>query len=280
MTKVLLLFAVKAWIVWISFLVLTTNKVSSTNSKTESCYPKRKKQIKRILLIGDSITEYSQIVENNGWGALLSSRYVRSADVLNRGFAGYNTRWIKFMLPQILPNDNFNREDYILATILLGSNDCTTRQQHIPLPEYKRNIVTIINYLKSKINQNIKIILITPPPIDFDKGWKERASVTYYADVVKNIGNEMHIPVINLWGSTLDIKIDTKINPKADLIDGLHLSKSGNGKLFLAIQAVISTKFPKLDPINTYYGPSYKALQNISYSRLECKKLIESAVML
>jgi hypothetical protein len=46
-----------------------------------------------ILLFGDSITEYGFGIEEVrfGWSSLLSSLYSRRADVLNRGFAGYNT---------------------------------------------------------------------------------------------------------------------------------------------------------------------------------------------
>ena len=266
---------VYALIVWISSI-----SSSVSGSKDESCYPKRKKQIKRILLIGDSITELSQNAENNGWGALLAGHYVRSADILNRGFSGYNSLWIKFLLPQIIPNDNYNKEDYIMATILLGSNDCSTRQQHVPPTEYKHHLSSIINYLITQVNPNIKIILITPPPIDFDKGWSERSSVEHYADAVKTLAEEMHIPVINLWGPTLGIKVDSKINPKTDLIDGLHLSKSGNQKLFLAIKAIIYTKFPQLIPDKSYFGPSYRELQNISADHRACKKLIENAGVL
>ena len=47
-----------------------------------------------ILLFGDSITEYGFGIEEVrfGWASLLSSLYSRRADVLNRGFSGYNTK--------------------------------------------------------------------------------------------------------------------------------------------------------------------------------------------
>ena len=45
-----------------------------------------------ILLLGDSITQWS--LRPNGWGNLLAQHYMRRADVVNRGFSGYNSAWI------------------------------------------------------------------------------------------------------------------------------------------------------------------------------------------
>jgi hypothetical protein len=45
----------------------------------------------QIVLFGDSITQRSFSV--GGWGARLAHDYMRKADVLNRGFSGYNSAW-------------------------------------------------------------------------------------------------------------------------------------------------------------------------------------------
>ncbi len=45
-----------------------------------------------FVLLGDSITQFS--FETNGWGASLASAFSRTADVVLRGFSGYNTRWV------------------------------------------------------------------------------------------------------------------------------------------------------------------------------------------
>mmetsp|Transcript_7532 Transcript_7532/g.13735 ORF Transcript_7532/g.13735 Transcript_7532/m.13735 type:complete len:105 (+) Transcript_7532:2454-2768(+) len=42
--------------------------------------------------------------------------YVRRADVLNRGFSGYNSRWAKEIL------DRIGTDDLCLATVLLGAS--------------------------------------------------------------------------------------------------------------------------------------------------------------
>jgi len=45
-----------------------------------------------FLLIGDSITQQG-FGPDGCWGALLANEWTRCADVVNRGFSGYNTRW-------------------------------------------------------------------------------------------------------------------------------------------------------------------------------------------
>jgi len=45
----------------------------------------------RIILFGDSITQFSFDPDMGGWGIHIANRYQRRADVLNRGFSG----WVK-----------------------------------------------------------------------------------------------------------------------------------------------------------------------------------------
>ena len=52
--------------------------------------PKRPKPAttSRIILFGDSITQFSFDADKGGWGARIADRYQRRADVLNRGYSG------------------------------------------------------------------------------------------------------------------------------------------------------------------------------------------------
>ncbi|CAN1347741.1 GDSL esterase/lipase At5g62930 [Linum perenne] len=73
----------------------------------------------QIVLFGDSITEQS--FRSGGWGASLTDSYSRKADVFNRGYGGYNTRWALFLLHQLFPLDG--RKPPIAATVFFGAND-------------------------------------------------------------------------------------------------------------------------------------------------------------
>lgn len=57
-----------------------------------------------VLLIGDSLVQRS--FEPGGWGSRLAHDYARSADVVSRGYSGYNTRWVKDLMrrqPTLFP---------------------------------------------------------------------------------------------------------------------------------------------------------------------------------
>lgn len=105
----------------------------------------------KIHLIGDSITEYSFKYDLCGFGVLLTNYYNRYADVINRGFSGYNTEYVLKLFNYLYPNDMNKNEIPILATIMLGSNDATgdcDPRFHIPLDKYKNNLIKVfyINY--------------------------------------------------------------------------------------------------------------------------------------
>jgi hypothetical protein len=44
------------------------------------------------VLFGDSITQFACSADG-GWASHLAFAYQRKCDVVERGFAGYNTRW-------------------------------------------------------------------------------------------------------------------------------------------------------------------------------------------
>ena len=70
--------------------------------------------------------------------------YARSADVVLRGYSGYNTRWVKDLMrrqPALFPP----AQHVALVVILLGANDASRAEGHkthygVPIPEYKRNL--------------------------------------------------------------------------------------------------------------------------------------------
>lgn len=53
----------------------------------------------QIWLLGDSLTQQAAAPE--GWATALCSWYARKADVVNRGFSGYNSRWLRLALPKV-----------------------------------------------------------------------------------------------------------------------------------------------------------------------------------
>jgi lysophospholipase L1-like esterase len=133
-----------------------------------------------ILLFGDSITEFAFGANGEvGWASLLSSAYSRRADVLSRGFSGYNTKHALGVLQSTLfgkqqdccndeskkrkiggtPNEEGNDVQQVettvpmlFCTVFFGANDASlpTARQHLPLDEYDTNIRRIINAIREK----------------------------------------------------------------------------------------------------------------------------------
>uniref|UniRef100_A0A453QFH3 Uncharacterized protein n=1 Tax=Aegilops tauschii subsp. strangulata TaxID=200361 RepID=A0A453QFH3_AEGTS len=120
-----------------------------------------------LVLFGDSITEQS--FRPGGWGAALADTYSRKADIVVRGYGGYNSRWALFLIQRIFPLVGLPP---VATTIFFGANDAalpgrTSQRQHVPVEEYRQNLKTIVNHLKD-CSKSMVILLITPPPIDED----------------------------------------------------------------------------------------------------------------
>ncbi|XP_035820721.1 GDSL esterase/lipase At5g62930 isoform X3 [Zea mays] len=169
----------------------------------------------RLVLFGDSITEQS--FRPGGWGAALADTYSRKADVVVRGYGGYNTRWALFLVHHIFPLDGLAPP--LATTIFFGANDAallgrTGERQHVPVSEYKNNLKMIVNHLKDCSNSMV-IVLITPPPID-EEGRERFARSLYgqnarklpertnemagvYAGYCVELAREMCIPCVNIW---------------------------------------------------------------------------------
>ncbi|CAL1405216.1 unnamed protein product [Linum trigynum] len=206
----------------------------------------------QIVLFGDSITEQS--FRSGGWGASLADTYSRKADVFNRGYGGYNTRWALFLLHHIFPLDG--RKAPIAATVFFGANDAallgrTSERQHVPVDEYKENLRKIVKHLKES-SPAILVVLITPPPVD-EPGRKAYAMSVYgekamehpertndmagvYAQHCVDLAKELGVRSINLWSKMQE----TDGWQQKYLSDGLHLTPEGNAVVFEEVVKVFS----------------------------------------
>ncbi|XP_072960997.1 GDSL esterase/lipase At5g62930 isoform X1 [Typha angustifolia] len=200
----------------------------------------------QFVLFGDSITEQS--FRPGGWGAALADTYSRKADIVVRGYGGYNTRWALFLLNHIFPLTCSSSPPPTATTIFFGANDAallgrTSERQHVPVEEYKENLRKIVHHLK-ELSQSMLVVLITPPPVDED-GREEYARSLYgdnarklsertneitgvYAKKCLELAKEMHLPCIDIWSKMQE----TKGWQKMFLSDGLHLTSEGNAVVY------------------------------------------------
>ncbi|XP_073135109.1 GDSL esterase/lipase At5g45920-like [Henckelia pumila] len=206
----------------------------------------------KIYLFGDSITEAS--FADGGWGSSLANHFSRTADVVLRGYSGYNTRWALKVKEKVLhPSESGLSPAAVL--VFFGANDACLPErssafQHVPLEEYKQNLRTIVAFLKKQWPSSF-ILLVTPPPIDEaarllhplsenSSGLPERTNEAAgnYAKACLAVASECGVAAVDLW---------TKMQQfpgwqKAYLADGLHLTGNGNKVLFEEVVARLKQK--------------------------------------
>ena len=208
----------------------------------------------KIVLFGDSITEYSFSKRHGGWGALLAERFMWSSDVLNRGYSGYNTRWARVLMEEALQRGDDAFTSPNLAVIFFGANDAAAEGMplHVPLLEYRANIKAIIDMFRESTlrKANTSLILVTPPPVNCQN--REINVTSLYADAIREIGIEKHVPVLDLW-----LPAEQGMDIHKDLIDGIHLSAAGNRKVELGVLATIRQSYPQLMPRSHYVSAKH-----------------------
>jgi len=174
----------------------------------------------------------------------LAARYVRRADVINRGYSGYTTRWGLRML-----EDTFPKGQVAMATVFFGANDSVLHdrnpRQHVPLAEYEDNVSKILQYA---LASGARPIAIAPPPVDAAAWAKFRGSefpdrdnenTRKYAEAVVRAASALGVPSINLWTLMQDANPDGAW--KGLLSDGLHFNAGGNTFLFQQLVETIGS---------------------------------------
>ncbi|XP_027336408.1 GDSL esterase/lipase CPRD49-like [Abrus precatorius] len=189
----------------------------------------------QFVLFGSSIVQFSY--SNEGWGAILADLYSRKADIILRGYAGWNSRRALQVLDKIFPKDATIQPSLVI--VYFGGNDSTHPDPfglglHVPLQEYIENMRKIVTHLKS-LSKKTRIILLSSPPINeaqmhetFSKilGQLKRTneSCHIYSEACLELCHEMNVKAIDLW-STLQQRHDWL---DVCFTDGIHLSSEGN----------------------------------------------------
>ncbi|WRT65393.1 uncharacterized protein IL334_002336 [Kwoniella shivajii] len=229
-----------------------------------------------IMLFGDSLT---QAWSDGSLSQRMAEHYSRRCDVINRGFGGYNSDWAIPVFEQVFATKEAREKGFAqnvkLITIWLGANDAVlpSSPQNVPLDRYKANLVQLINLVKDPSSQyyspETKVIMINAPPIIPDawveariEKWKsfgsegpkpdqnrDRKVTKEYANACIVVGENEGVDVVDIWTAIVDAaggESDRQLAPY--FYDGLHLTSEGYEVLFKALTALITSKFPELDP--------------------------------
>ncbi|KAL8039171.1 hypothetical protein ABFX02_10G017400 [Erythranthe guttata] len=238
----------------------------------------------QIVLFGSSVVQMCYNV--GGWGAILADLYARKADVVLRGYSGWNTRMALQILDKVFPKDEATQPSLVI--LYFGGNDATNPHPsglgtHVPLPEFLDNMKKMILHIKN-LSDKTRIICLTSPPINekqihaiFGDALSDQARTNegcrIYSEALAELCQELDVVPINLW---------TAIQQKDDwadtcFIDGIHLSAEGSkivvGEILKVLKKVdwepslywlsMESEFPEDSP---YYvvGPDGKNTFNVS----------------
>jgi len=218
-------------------------------------------QRSQILLCGDSLTQLSF----EGWGARLANVYQRRADVINRGYSGYNTTFYLQLLEQddqyvVLPEPTPHTK-VSLAIVFFGANDAAIKgiddHHYVSLEQYGQNLKTIVEKIDAKTQcgrQNI--ILIAPPPVhhqqrlDYQKrrygdkatGVLERTleNTGLYAQKCQQVAKELDVSCLDLYHDMLQCDTDWT----TFFHDGLHFAKPGHDFVAERLLALLERDYP------------------------------------
>ncbi|KJE97754.1 hypothetical protein CAOG_07857 [Capsaspora owczarzaki ATCC 30864] len=207
----------------------------------------------RILLLGDSITQLSAVEgAAASWSALISSHFQRRADVLRRGYSGYNTSWVRAGLVQMLEAngaklrasqptaselDNPDTWPFDAVVIFMGANDARFNlPQHVDVDQYGANLTEFVRVFHDQLGVPLRqIVIVTPPAVANDK-YEAYTMQTYnehrarsnevthkYAVEALRVASSLGTRSLNLWQAMND---QIEVLPER-LRDGLHFSESG-----------------------------------------------------
>ncbi|KAH9101353.1 hypothetical protein LEN26_015695 [Aphanomyces euteiches] len=160
-----------------------------------------------IMMLGDSITQYSVNSQLQGFQALLSNDYIRKADVVNRGLWGWTTKWWLEYLPQFI--HEWRMKSPVLMVVELGANDAslehgTSSIRYVPVEEYAENLRAIIR-ITSQAFPSCEYLILSPPAVD-NKKWSPADKLNnvtqVYAKKCIQVADELNLPVIDLWNAT------------------------------------------------------------------------------
>ncbi|CAJ1805852.1 unnamed protein product [Sphenostylis stenocarpa] len=188
----------------------------------------------QFVLFGSSIVQFSY--SHLGWGSILSDLYARKADIVLRGYSGWNSRRAVKVLDEIFPKNATEQPSLII--VYFGGNDSLLPHpsglgQHVPLQEYIENMRKIGTHLKSLSNMT-RIIFLSAPSVNeaqiygdselVGQRLRTNESCRIYSEACLELCREMNIKAIDLW-SALQKRDDWR---DVCFTDGIHLTAEGS----------------------------------------------------
>uniref|UniRef100_K3WL27 SGNH hydrolase-type esterase domain-containing protein n=1 Tax=Globisporangium ultimum (strain ATCC 200006 / CBS 805.95 / DAOM BR144) TaxID=431595 RepID=K3WL27_GLOUD len=141
-----------------------------------------------------------------------------------------------------------------LVTVFLGANDAAlttgpNARQHVPLDEFRENLVHIIRSITPLLPPRAKILLITPPAVidsTRSNGDRSNDAAGEYARACVDVASAENVAVVDLH-TYFNSNYPVEGERKAFFSDGLHLSAQGNYVTAQLIEAAMNRILDAVD---------------------------------
>lgn len=235
----------------------------------------------KILFVGDSITAerasagitvYSQMLAVSlpsshpeiTWGTYTTGYGVSGASFINHGHPGWATQDYHgvvegYGFKEVFQTEALNENADIVA-IMLGTNDEYSDNQtsvRVSLADYKTNLISFVDQLRA-LNPNVKIILISPPPVvdiagsPLKKGDNVRTAT--YAQAVSEVATLKVTRFIDLYNLLWNASSQSQSTFNTTYtLDGMHLNQTGQNYL----RDLVSSQIVEIITAPIEQTPSY-----------------------
>lgn len=255
----------------------------------------------QIVCLGDSLTQRGS--EPEGWVTLLTHWYSRKADVLNRGYSGYNTNHALALMKThiargIWPTPvaaasataapaaaavPFEDARSYLVTLFFGANDSClpgsiSDAQSVGLAQYRSNLALMVQLLKGADgtqNPRVHVVIIGPPQCD-SLTWglvsQQRHKLAAPPVTRDNTHTKLYSEAARSVSEQFRVPFvhtySFTSNWNQSLCDGLHFTPRSNHKLFSVLQLVIKQHYPAL-------SAAERPLDSFPFLQIKTKELAE-----
>ncbi|XP_022145498.1 GDSL esterase/lipase CPRD49-like [Momordica charantia] len=198
----------------------------------------------KFVLFGSSIVQFS--FGDRGWGADIADLYSRQADVILRGYGGWNSSRALQVVDEIFPKDSIIQPSLVI--VYFGGNDAVIPLpfpggSHVPLPEFINNMTNIVCHIKS-LSATTRSIFLTPPPVNSEQirelmpgleKLRTMENLEIYTDAIIDICRDIGVEYVDLFRA-----VQRRDDWLTFFTDGVHFNEEGSRVVFEEIKNTIN----------------------------------------
>ncbi|KAI8619402.1 SGNH hydrolase-type esterase domain-containing protein [Chytriomyces sp. MP71] len=185
-----------------------------------------------VVLVGDSLTEFSFEPKWFGFGLRLQAYFSRRNDVLNRGSQGITSQQLLSQYNDILTASVAAHQSPAAITIWVGTNDIINE---ISVENYVKNLKEMVKATQIK-HPSTKIVIITPPPVSDESFARALRS---YRDAALQLAKEAKLTALDTWQTFLGPNARWDKSVDKYFYDGVHFNSLGHDVFFKAIKTLL-----------------------------------------